>query len=273
MGLSGLALSATAFMVHYYSFKREVYQLVELQKDYKTFVGMLKSTVDDLQNNEQTFAAYEEFNPVNRDSNYLKKSALQFIRDSQNPHEWEAYEKLYGDEPIKAQPRNRKKKAPIKPPIKRSRRKNPQAENLEQGLRGKRDFIFKWPIDRDSFWISSIFGPRKKADKSWGFHYGVDMATAKGTPVKAAAAGTIIEARNASGYGKMVLIKHSDKYKTRYAHLDKISTKLGQQVKAGQVIGRAGDTGHIRKKGKDGTHLHFEVLVWDKQRNPMHYLV
>ena len=62
------------------------------------------------------------------------------------------------------------------------------------------------------------------------------------------------------------------KYRTRYAHLDKILVKVGKKVSQNQCIGKVGDTGFIRKKGRDGSHLHFEVLAFGKQMNPLYVL-
>ncbi len=134
----------------------------------------------------------------------------------------------------------------------------------------KLDFI--WPIQQSRFWLSSLFGPRKKRNGSCGFHSGIDMAALKGTPIKAAQAGEVIEARYASGYGNTVVLKHSETYTTRYAHLYMFRVHVGQKIKQGMIIGAVGDTGFIRKKGKDGSHLHFEVCENGKKINPLHCL-
>jgi len=128
-----------------------------------------------------------------------------------------------------------------------------------------------WPIERNRFWLSSFFGPRKNPDNSWGFHRGIDMAALKGTPVRAALSGVVVEARYASGYGNVVVLQHARKYKTRYAHLDTIGVKVGQKIMRGNVLGTVGDTGLVRKLGKDASHLHFEVCVFGKQVNPLQF--
>ncbi|MGB8366909.1 MAG: M23 family metallopeptidase, partial [Candidatus Babeliales bacterium] len=129
-----------------------------------------------------------------------------------------------------------------------------------------------WPIDQQSFWLSSLFGPRKKIDGSWGFHYGIDMAAMKGTPIKAAHAGNVIQAECVAGYGNTVVIQYNKNFKTRYAHLDTICVSKGQKIKKSNVIGTAGETGFIRKNGNDGSHLHFEVYKNGKQVDPLHNL-
>lgn len=131
------------------------------------------------------------------------------------------------------------------------------------------DAHFIWPIDRSSFWLSSLFGPRKLRHRSWKFHYGIDMAAMKGTPVRAAASGIVVDSHYTNGYGNTIVVVHNKKYKTRYAHLHTRKVKIGEKVKEYDIIGTVGDTGHVRKSGKDGSHLHFEVLVYGKQINPL----
>ena len=131
---------------------------------------------------------------------------------------------------------------------------------------------FIWPVEQKKFWLSSLFGPRKKNNGAHGYHNGIDMAAMKGTPVKAAATGTVVEARYMSGYGKTIVLKHNKKYKTRYAHLNSFTVHVGQKIKQGMIIGSVGETGFIRKTGKDGSHLHFEVYENRKKVNPLHYL-
>lgn len=128
---------------------------------------------------------------------------------------------------------------------------------------------FKNPLAK-GYHVTSRFGPRKRANGSWGFHYGLDMAAPRGDPVRAAAHGVVVEARFNKGFGNTVLISHSNKLKTRYAHLSKIEVRAGDLVEQGQCIGRVGNTGYTR--GKNGIHLHFEVLVYGKQMNPLYFL-
>ncbi|MFF5179556.1 M23 family metallopeptidase [Micromonospora sp. NPDC000316] len=98
--------------------------------------------------------------------------------------------------------------------------------------------------------ITSCFGQR------WGtLHAGIDLALPSGTPIHAAAAGTVTQAGDASdGYGNSVFIDHGNGYLTHYAHQSRIAVTVGQKVKAGQVIGYEGSTGD-----STGPHLHFEV--------------
>lgn len=100
-------------------------------------------------------------------------------------------------------------------------------------------------------------------------HKAIDLAAIKGTLVMAAAPGKVVEARYSSGYGNTILICHGNGYKTRYAHLQAIRVKLYTMVSGGEIIGTVGDTGFIRKQGKDGSHLHFEVYCCNRPINPL----
>ena len=87
------------------------------------------------------------------------------------------------------------------------------------------------------------------------FHTGIDVSTAEGTPVLAAANGTVVLAGfNAGGYGNYIVIAHAGGLDTLYGHLDSIGVRQGQVVSRGQPIGTEGSTGN-----STGAHLHFEV--------------
>lgn len=136
----------------------------------------------------------------------------------------------------------------------------------------QRDFAFIWPIDLPRFWLSSLYGPRRFSNGKVSFHHGIDMASMKGTPVKASAAGRVQCAQWVSGYGNCIDIYHNQHYKTRYAHLDSIGVRIGQVVQAEQIIGTVGDTGFVRKSGKDASHLHFEIHYDGHSVNPLKFL-
>ena len=70
-----------------------------------------------------------------------------------------------------------------------------------------------------------------------------------------------------SGYGYVVYINHEDGRQTRYAHLSKVLVKVGQKVQQGERIALSGNTGV-----STGPHLHFELLINNKQVNPRDYV-
>ncbi|MBP6563673.1 MAG: peptidoglycan DD-metalloendopeptidase family protein [Neisseriaceae bacterium] len=96
---------------------------------------------------------------------------------------------------------------------------------------------------------------------------GIDIAGNLGTPIKAAAAGTVIYVgEEVRGYGKLVMIRHDARTLTAYAHNDSTSVALNQRVSAGQQIATMGSTGTNRVKS------HFELRIQGKAVNPMPYL-
>lgn len=116
-----------------------------------------------------------------------------------------------------------------------------------------------------SYRISSGYGTR--ADPFTGVtsnHTGIDLAVAKGTPIRSAKYGTVITAGWSNTYGNYVIIKHSDGYQTLYAHMTKYTVKKGQVVNQGELIGYVGSTGY-----STGPHLHFSVYKNGNLVNPL----
>lgn len=106
---------------------------------------------------------------------------------------------------------------------------------------------FSWPAAGK---LTSRYGRR------WGrMHKGIDIAGPVGTPINAAADGTVIAAGwNSGGYGNLVEVRHSDGTTTRYGHNSRVSVGIGQTVRQGQQLAEMGSTGH-----STGSHLHFEI--------------
>lgn len=97
---------------------------------------------------------------------------------------------------------------------------------------------------------------------------GVDIGVPVGTPVKAVAKGRVdYTSDNYASYGEIVILNHGDSYYTLYAHLSDISVSVGQEVTAGQTIGRSGETGSLK-----GPVLHFEVRKGGTALNPEDWL-
>lgn len=124
---------------------------------------------------------------------------------------------------------------------------------------------FKMPIKFTG--ISSPYGTRlHPVLKRYIKHEGVDMR-AKYIDVKAAKEGVVKFAGYMSGYGRIVIITHSDGYETRYAHLNKHHVNQGDKVSSGQLIAQSGNSGR-----STGPHLHFEIRKNGKTLDPMKYL-
>ena len=118
---------------------------------------------------------------------------------------------------------------------------------------------FVWPVHGI---LTSSFGWR------WGrMHEGIDLAVANGTPVVAAAAGTVIVAGWMGGYGNLVVVDHGNGVATAYGHNTSVTVGVGQSVAQGQLIAYSGNTGH-----STGPHLHFEVRINGSPVDPLGYL-
>lgn len=106
-----------------------------------------------------------------------------------------------------------------------------------------------WPLQAP---VGDGFGPR--GDR---FHAGIDLIANQGAPVHAAAAGRVVTAAFVNGgWGKLVVVAHRDGVRTMYAHLSKISVRVGQAVSTSSVVGLVGASGDA-----SGPHLHFEVRL------------
>jgi murein DD-endopeptidase MepM/ murein hydrolase activator NlpD len=121
-----------------------------------------------------------------------------------------------------------------------------------------------WPVSGP---ITSPYGPRCLPNGDCSFHPGIDIGVPSGTPIKAAAAGTVIYSGWMDGYGNLVVIDHGNGLATAYAHQSSIAAGNGTSVTQGQVIGYVGCTGYCF-----GPHLHFEVRVNGEPVNPLNYL-
>jgi murein DD-endopeptidase MepM/ murein hydrolase activator NlpD len=147
---------------------------------------------------------------------------------------------------------------------------SPTEESLSRGLLSvpvvdRLTIPSLWPVRGQ---ITAGFGQRMDPFSGEGtFHAGVDISAPYATPVQAAAEGIVLQAGTESGYGNVILIDHGYGITTKYGHLSKIYTVVGQVVGRGQFIGAVGLTGKTT-----GPHLHYEVIVHDTPVNPAKYL-
>ena len=112
--------------------------------------------------------------------------------------------------------------------------------------------------------LSSGFGRRRGG--AGRTHKGIDLYTQKEREVFAAGTGKVIFVGRQSGYGRLIIIDHGSKVETRYAHLSSFSNniKVGTKVRQGTPLGKTGKTGNAT-----AIHLHYEILVDGKQRDPL----
>ena len=132
-----------------------------------------------------------------------------------------------------------------------------KSQQVPPSFANKTHFI--WPLKKLD--VSSEFGSRNNR------HKGIDLRAPKGTKLYASADGLVHFVGQQNGYGKVIIIKHSDNIQTFYAHNNKNLVKKGQSVKQGEVIGTVGRTGNAT-----GNHVHFEFIRGQQHLNPRHYM-
>lgn len=137
--------------------------------------------------------------------------------------------------------------------------------------------LFNRKLDQDAMpsrmpiahsYITSGFGGR--ADPFGGgsaFHKGIDFHAATGDPVMSVADGVVSYAGVRSGYGNVIEVDHGNGYVTRYAHNSRLLVRVGDLVRSGQQVAKAGSTGR-----STGAHVHFEVWVNGGVVNPRKFL-
>ena len=120
--------------------------------------------------------------------------------------------------------------------------------------------VFAWPVTGK---VISGFGATAGGERNDG----INIAATRNSPIRASASGTVSYADSLSGYGELVLIKHSNGYVTAYAHADRLLVARGDFVTKGQVIGYAGQTGNVTSP-----QLHFEIRNGTTPVDPQRYL-
>lgn len=130
-----------------------------------------------------------------------------------------------------------------------------------EALRGK----LEWPVRGP---VSAPFGKYKHPEFGAEIvRNGIDIDAPMGEEIKAIEKGVVVYADRFSGYGKMVIIDHGERYYTIYGHLSEILKKPGDEVKRGEVVGRAGDSDSLA-----GTKLYFEMRKDGRSLDPVPWL-
>jgi murein DD-endopeptidase MepM/ murein hydrolase activator NlpD len=146
-------------------------------------------------------------------------------------------------------------------------------KEIEKMVANKEKFLASIPAiqpvsNKNLSRVASGFGNRiDPVYKIPKFHAGLDFTAPIGTPIYAAADGTVKTANfNSGGYGNHVVINHGYGYETLYGHMVRIKARAGQTVKRGEVIGYVGNTGK-----STGPHCHYEVHRNGQPVNPIYY--
>lgn len=129
---------------------------------------------------------------------------------------------------------------------------------------------FDWPIDEArltrGYSADPVKHPKRRLKKR--SHWGIDLASNKGTPIYSSHQGVVVySGRDFKGYGKMLLVEGENGWATIYAHLDKILVKEGQKLRQGDLLGLMGRTGRVT-----GVHLHFEIRQNKDAYDPLLFL-
>lgn len=130
--------------------------------------------------------------------------------------------------------------------------------------------LFRLPLAApvSKYYVSSGYGYRRDPfTRSRAFHSGIDLVAPRGDPVYASAPGTVVFAGRNGPYGNMVEIDHGQGIHSRYGHLHKINVVRGGKLSARDLVGLVGNTGRSATP-----HLHYEVLLDGKTRNPATFL-
>jgi murein DD-endopeptidase MepM/ murein hydrolase activator NlpD len=281
--------------MQYKFFQVEAQKMILVRQEYYHVIGMLKEALQN-KNSDEITDDLDTLDDVKNEVDENRKDIEQSISlssqelDDAIEHKEDVLEDTEDseDEEVKGfqfissedekQLKDLRKQTRQNVQIRKKTKKKPLAQKQINQLKKTtpessiKDFTFHWPLELHHFWISSLFGARKKANGAPGFHYGIDLAAMKGTSVKAAAAGVVIQAQYLPGYGNNILIQHNKYYRTRYAHLHTMNVSEGQKVLIGQKIGTVGATGSVRKSGRDASHLHFEIYHNGSHVNPLRYL-
>lgn len=120
---------------------------------------------------------------------------------------------------------------------------------------------FRWPVRGR---VIAGFGPKPNGQQNDG----INLAVPEGTSIKASDDGVVAYAGSElKGYGNLVLVRHNNGYVTAYAHASELLVKRGDQIKRGQIIARAGQTGNVTSP-----QLHFEIRKGKEPVDPIQYL-
>ena len=263
------ALLLTAMIWDYLSIKKELPRLANLQRENKQQKEQLAALAQEIDGISNGLAELKKFDSKLRTMVNLetRDDQTQFLGiggsdpsgSAQNPQGEKAHRKL-----IRLMHQS---VGSIKKEI--SIQTNEKIE-LSKCLESQKSILActpsLWPVKG---WVSSGFGYRiSPFTNEREFHSGIDVPNRTNSPVISPADGVVCETGWDYGYGKILFVNHGYGLKTKYAHLEKVHVKLGQQVRRGEEIATVGSSGRTT-----GPHLHYEVHLNGVPVNPLRYIL
>ncbi len=234
-------------------------KVIERGKDYYTYYAMVvngeeKLYVKNLQEAEAILQELKDKNSANKDNITIEEKynteLATFVAKE------DAVNQLYQERQIESKimvadaTTNRKANNRVSTSTKVSRGKASLGITLIEPVQGR---------------ITAKYGEKSSVRSS--VHTGLDIAAPGGTPIKAAAFGTVVFSGRKGSFGKMLVISHGNGVQTYYAHCSKLLANVGDKVSQGEVIANVGSTGN-----STGNHLHLEVRVNGQSYNPQKYV-
>ena len=234
-------------------------KVIERGKDYYTYYAMVvngeeKLYVKNLQEAEAILQELKDKNSANKDNITIEEKynteLATFVAKE------DAVNQLYQERQIESKimvadaTTNRKANNRVSTSTKVSRGKASLGITLIEPVQGR---------------ITAKYGEKSSVRSS--VHTGLDIAAPGGTPIKAAASGTVVFSGRKGIFGKMLVISHGNGVQTYYAHCSKLLANVGDKVSQGEVIANVGSTGN-----STGNHLHLEVRVNGQSYNPQKYV-
>lgn len=234
-------------------------KVIERGKDYYTYYAMVvngeeKLYVKNLQEAEAILQELKDKNSANKDNITIEEKynteLATFVAKE------DAVNQLYQERQIESKimvadaTTNRKANNRVSTSTKVSRGKASLGITLIEPVQGR---------------ITAKYGEKSNVRSS--VHTGLDIAAPGGTPIKAAASGTVVFSGRKGSFGKMLVISHGNGVQTYYAHCSKLLANVGDKVSQGEVIANVGSTGN-----STGNHLHLEVRVNGQSYNPQKYV-
>lgn len=234
-------------------------KVIERGKDYYTYYAMVvngeeKLYVKNLQEAEAILQELKDKNSANKDNITIEEKynteLATFVAKE------DAVNQLYQERQIESKimvadaTTNRKANNRVSTSTKVSRGKASLGITLIEPVQGR---------------ITAKYGEKSSVRSS--VHTGLDIVAPGGTPIKAAASGTVVFSGRKGSFGKMLVISHGNGVQTYYAHCSKLLANVGDKVSQGEVIANVGSTGN-----STGNHLHLEVRVNGQSYNPQKYV-